>query len=289
MKKSILALSFVLLTSLAQAGSNLVTTDWLEKNSKNADLLLIDMSDGLQYQRFHIPGAINLPYHIINQNVKGVSLSVGQAQLVKILGQIGMTASSHVVIYDDTGGLHAARLFWELEQLGHEKISIVDGGLVKWIRENRPVSAEAPKLKPAKYEPAKTGTSATATLESVKKAETNKTVLLDVRTVEEYLGNPKQKRSGHIPGARWWEWDQGVNFDGGFVMQDRKKLLDSLANVGVKDKSQEVILYCRSGHRASSAYLTLRELGFDKVKLYDGSMKEYGQHKNLPLKTGKEP
>jgi thiosulfate/3-mercaptopyruvate sulfurtransferase len=289
MKKSILALFFLLITSLAQAGSNLVTTDWLEKNSNNADLLLIDMSDGLQYQRFHIPGAINLPYHIINQNIKGVSLSVGQAQLIKILGQIGMTTSSHVVIYDDTGGLHAARLFWELEQLGHEKVSIVDGGLVKWIRENRPVSAEAPKLKPAKYEPAKTGNSATASLESVKKAETNKTVLLDVRSKEEYLGNPKQKRSGHIPGARWWEWDQGVNFDGGFVMQDRNKLLSSLANVGLKDKSQEVILYCRSGHRASSAYLTLRELGFDNVRLYDGSMKEYGQHKNLPLKTGKEP
>lgn len=289
MKKSVLALSFLLISSLVHAGSNLVSTDWLEKNSKNADLVLIDMSDGLQYQRFHIPGAINLPYQVINTQVKGVSLSIGQSQLVKILSQIGITQKSHVVIYDDTGGLHAARLFWELEQLGHEKVSIVDGGLVKWIRENRPISAEVPKLRPAKYEPAKTGNTATADLEQVTKAVDNNTVLLDVRSEEEYLGNPKQPRSGHIPGARWWEWDQGVNFDAGFVMQERNKLLSSLASAGLKDKSQEVILYCRSGHRASSAYLTLRELGFDKVKLYDGSMKEYGQYKNLPLKKGKEP
>jgi len=290
MKKTILALSFLFLANSVLAASNLVTSDWLAKNMNNPEIVLIDMSDGVQYQRFHLADAINLPYSFINKNEKGVSLSIGQNQLVKLLGQIGVSASSHVVLYDDTGGLHAARLFWELEQLGHQKISILDGGLVKWIRENRKVVAEVPKLKPTSYKPAKMGNSATATLDAVNAAvKSDNALLLDVRTEEEYLGNPKHKRSGHIPGAHWWEWDQGVDFDGGFVMQDRNKLLDSLAKAGLKDKKQDVIVYCRSGHRASSAYLTLRELGFENVKLYDGSMKEYGQYKNLPLKMGKEP
>ena len=290
MKKTILVLSFLFIANNVLAGSFLVSTDWLAKNMNKPEIVLIDMSDNLQYQRFHLPGAINLPYHDINKKVKGVSLSIGQSQLVKLLGLIGINASSHVVIYDDTGGLHAARLLWELDQLGHSKVSILDGGLVKWIRENRKVSAAVPKPRPTSYKPAKTGNAATATLDTINTAVKSKNALmLDVRTEEEYLGSPKHKRSGHIPGAHWWEWDQGVNFDAGFVMQDRNKLLDSLGKAGLKDKKQNVIVYCRSGHRASSAYLTLRELGFENVKLYDGSMKEYAQQKNLPLKMGKEP
>lgn len=290
MKKTLLFVVLLFAMSNTMARSLLVSTEWLAKNINNTDLVLIDMSDSFQYQRFHLPGALNLPYQYLNQNIKGVSLSIGQMQLVKLLGLLGINQSSHVILYDDTGGLNASRLYWELEQLGHDKMAIVDGGLVKWIRENRKVSADIPKPKPTSYKPTKTINTATATLDTVSAALKDKrTLLLDVRTKDEYLGNPKYKRTGHIPGARWWEWDQGVDFDGGFVMQDRTKLLDSLANAGLKDKKQNVIVYCRSGHRASSAYLTLRELGFENVKLYDGSMKEYEQHKNMPLNLGEEP
>lgn len=276
--------------NFATAGSSLVSTDWLAKNINKPGILLIDMSDSFQYQRFHLPGSINLPYGYINHQKKGVSLSIGQDKLIKLLGQIGVTQTSHVVVYDDTGGLHASRLFWELEQLGHAKVSILNGGLVKWIREGKKISAKVPSLKKSVYSPTKTGHTATAILENVNPASRDKnTLLLDVRSKEEYLGNKKYKRSGHIPGAKWWEWDQGVDFDSGFVMQKRNKLKNSLARVGLKDKKQSVILYCRSGHRASSAYLTLRELGYENVKLYDASMKEYEKHPALPLKLGKEP
>jgi len=290
MHKILISVSLILFLNSAVARTLLVSTDWLAKNLSSPDIILIDMSDGFQYQRFHLPGAINLPYQFLNQEIKGVSLSIGQGQIVKLLGQLGVSATSHVVLYDDTGGLNASRLYWELEQLGHKKVSILDGGLVKWIREQRKVSAETPKLKPANYIPTKSGNPATASLDDVKAAvQSGKTLLLDVRTQEEYLGNPRYKRSGHIPGANWWEWDQAVDFDGGFTLHEGKRLLESLAGAGLKDKKQDVIVYCRSGHRASSAYLTLRELGFENVKLYDASMKEYEQIPTLPLKLGKEP
>lgn len=272
-----------------QASTRLVDTPWLVSQLRAADLILIDMSDSLQYSRFHLPGAINLPYEYLIQPIRGVSLSIGQARMVELLGQLGVTADKQVVIYDDTGGLHAARLYWELEQMGHARLALLDGGLVKWIREGRPVTGEPPAIKPATYRPARTGTPALASLEDVRQANDRKTRLLDVRTEEEYIGNPQQKRSGHIPGARWWPWDQALDTGNGFTLQNRDALHQALRQAGIDNPQDDVIVYCQSGHRAAHTYFLLRELGFDKVRLYDGSMQEYARQPTLPLKTGKQP
>lgn len=289
--KTTLTLILLLLSNAlwsAQDGAqNLVETDWLAKNLENDNIVLIDMSDGLQYQRFHLPGAINLPYEYLTRSKNKVSLSVGQNQIIKLLGQIGVTQQTHVVAYDDTGGLHASRLLWELEQLNHPKMSLLNGGLVKWIREGRKISHTAPPLKAKTYTPRTTGNKATATLSDVTQAKN--TVLLDVRTPEEYIGNPKYPRTGHIPGARHWQWDQALNIDKGFTLHDNSFLKQELSKAGVTDTKQPITVYCRSGHRAAHTYFTLRQLGFENVKIYDGSMKEYERQKNLPLKLGKEP
>jgi thiosulfate/3-mercaptopyruvate sulfurtransferase len=62
-----------------------------------------------------------------------------------------------------------------------------------------------------------------------------------------------------------------------------------LQKLGVTDKKQPLLVYCRSGHRAAQSYLTLRNLGYENVKLYDGSMAEYSLNKNNPLKKGMLP
>ena len=283
----ILFLISATLWSAQDGAQNLVETDWLAKNLGKPNIVLIDMSDGLQYQRFHLPGAINLPYEYLTKSKNKVSLSVGQKRIIKLLGQIGITQQTHVVAYDDMGGLHASRLLWELEQLNHPKMSLLNGGLVKWIREGRKISYTAPPLKAKTYTPKKMDSKATATLSDVTQAKD--TLLLDVRTPEEYQGNPKYPRTGHIPGARHWQWDQALNIDKGFTLHDNSFLKQELAKAGLTDTKQPVIVYCRSGHRAAHTYFTLRHLGFENVELYDGSMKEYERQKNLPLKLGKEP
>ena len=124
MLKKLLFLSLLITSNLAfSASSILVDVNWLEKNMNSSSVRLIDMSDDTQFQRFHIPGAIHLPYAAINQrNKKGVSLSVGQDHIIKILGFLGIQAKDHIVIYDDMGGLHAGRFFWELEKIGHKSL-----------------------------------------------------------------------------------------------------------------------------------------------------------------------
>lgn len=292
MKKLTLWLIMLLLGLCTRtfAGSLFVDTDWVAKHLQDTDLVLVDMSDNLQYTRFHLPGAINLPYEYLNQSQNKITQSIGSANVVKLLGQLGIQADSNILLYDDSGGLNAARLYWELQQIGHQKVAILNGGLVKWVRERREISGEMHLRKPTQYLPANTDTAASASLNEVKQARAqHKTVLLDVRSEEEYLGDKDYKRSGHIPGAVSWPWDSALNTGQGFTLQSSQTLKETLARVGVTDTQQPIITYCQSGHRAAHTYMTLRALGFTNVKVYDGSMQEYARQPDLPLVLGKQP
>ena len=286
----ILLLSGLLLIAQHAAATTKVTTHWLEQHLHDPDLLLLDMTDDIQYQRFHLPGAVHLPYAALNHtNQQNVTLSVGPERLIKLLGLLGARRESQIVIYDDVGGLNASRLYWELERLGHPRVALLDGGLVKWILEGRKVTNTPVQPASAIYQPAdKPGIANLASLTEIRQLATE-AVLLDVRTQQEYAGDPRQARSGHIPGARWWPWDSTIEFATDFRLKAPAELKQQLHELGITDKNTPIYLYCRTGHRASQTYYVLRQLGFSQVKLYDGSMAEYSQYKELPLTTGMTP
>lgn len=294
--KSLLLTIIILLhfpISTVNASEVIVDTQWLKTNIDSSNLILIDMSDESQYQRFHIKNAIQLPYRILNQTLKNrVSVSIGSRNIVKLLGLLGVTPNSHIVIYDDTGGLHAGRLLWELDRINHKKVSLLDGGLVKWILEGNKVTATPfqPKSKTHYPLPKTLNNKMIASIDDVLPASRSKdTLLIDVRSEEEYIGNVKRRRSGHIPGAKLWSWDNAINFQDQFKFKSSKVLGSELEKIGLTKKSQAVILYCRSAHRASQSYATLRSLGFKNIKIYDGSMKQYEITANAPLTKGLKP
>ena len=128
--------------SSALAAPVFVDGVWLEKQLANPKLVVVDMSDDdTQYLRFHLPGAVRLPYDVLVKERKNdkVKVRLDDAELTRVLGRLGIARDSQVVIYDDMGGLNAARLFWELERLGHREVSVLDGGLVRWILDGRKV------------------------------------------------------------------------------------------------------------------------------------------------------
>lgn len=292
MLKKILFLFLFLNSSFAFSSQTLlVDINWLKKNLNSSSVRLIDMSDSTQYQRFHIPGATHLPYEVINiRNKKDVSFSVGKNQIIKILGLLGIQSQDHVVIYDDMGGLHAGRLFWELEKAGHKNISLLNGGLVKWILAGNKVTADAKSIKATQYVAATSGRKNTTDVEEILSSKfNNKNILLDVRSKEEYVGHPRYPRSGHIPGAKWLEWSDAVDFENAFKIKNQKTLKKQLQQIGISKTDTPITLYCQSAHRASHSYFTLRQLGFKNVKIYDGSMSEYSKIKSAPLIKGITP
>ena len=294
--KKIFILCFTLLilnTASASATPLKVDISWLKKHINDENVVLVDMSsDQTQYQRFHIPGAIYVDYgYLVKKRKKDkVSLRIPDDHLYKILGLLGIKNDSHIVIYDDMGGLNAGRLYWQLERIGHEKVSVVDGGLVKWILEGNKVTNVARERKPVNYSAAvKITTNEVSMQDVIAMIGSDKQTILDVRSKEEYAGSPKYKRSGHVPGARLWSWDDSVDFANGFVLKTDSALEKSLARLDVTDKKKPLVLYCRSGHRAAQSYLVLKQLGFENVRLFDGSMSEYTKNKNAPVQKGLKP
>ena len=283
---SIATLLLLIASASASDNSPLVSTDWLNQHLNDENIAIIDMSDSFQYQRFHIPGAKHLPYNVLNkQNRQRVSYSVGSEIVAKILSQLGVTPQHTVIIYDDTGGLNAARLYWELQRLQHTKVSLLDGGLVKWIREARKISWQQTKFKPASYPVKQTSKPLLAQKSDLKKTS----ILIDVRSKEEYQGHPRQPRSGHIPGAKPFPWNSAVNFEKDFTMKSSSSLKAALGKLGITEPNQEITLYCRSGHRAAHTFFTLKRLGWNNVRVYDGSMAEYELDKSASLKKGNTP
>ncbi len=277
----------------------LVDGRWLESRLDDVRIVIVDMSDDDgQYQRFHIPHAVRLSYQaLLKQHVLGdprkedsphYPVRLDDKELAGLLGRLGITREKYVVAYDDVGGLNAARLFWELERIGHPRVSVLDGGLVRWILDGRKVVNDARKRKPAAYALEAGGRANEASLDDVRAARDKRgALLLDVRSKEEYRGERKDPRSGHIPGAHWWEWDQAVAIDGGFTRREEAALRRLLRNAGLADTRRSVITYCQSGRRAAHTYLTLRSLGFEDVRVYAASMNEYGLLKTEPVKQGK--
>lgn len=275
----------------AKSSPVFVSTQWLEKKLKDPETIVMDMSE--QYERFHIPGAISVPYqHLIAPRKKKEKFSkrISDEVFVKLLGQLGIKRNHTIVIYDDMGGLHAGRMFWHLERIGHPRVSVLDGGLVRWILDGKKVENTPHRRKAAAYGSYKRAMDNEAHLSEIKTiSKSGKAVLLDARTKDEYLGDLRRKKGGHIPGAIWWPWQYSVDFPKGFVIKDSKILQKDLKGLGVNDKKTPLVTYCRSGHRAAQSYLVLRSMGYENVKLFVNSMNEYGSTRSNPLVLGKKP
>lgn len=282
----------LLSASCLAAAPILVDTAWLAEHADDPKIVLIDMTlDPFQYRRFHLPGAQYLPPPALTSKDKfGIKRRISDRQLHTLLGRLGITADTHVVIYDDMGGLEAGRLLWELERIGHERASVLNGGLVKWIREERPIAHDVPPQRRAHYRPGAGGRFNEIDLAGILAARDDPSViLLDVRTPEEYVGKPTEQRSGHIPGARLWPWDQAVDFERAFILKDAESIMHSLRQVGVAGRDAKVVLYCRTGHRSAHTYLALRYLGFEQVQMYPASIVEYAKERPTELRRGPAP
>jgi thiosulfate/3-mercaptopyruvate sulfurtransferase len=261
----------------------LVDPAWLGARLRDPGLRIVDMvTEPEEYQKAHVPGAVYL--HV---NDARVAVPAGGFRLptadegARLLGTLGIGPDTHVVIYDDSGGLHASRLFFTLEVFGHRKVSLLDGGVHGWRRAKLPLTTEIPRVERTEYRPAVRG-DLVASAEWVRDRLGDATVaLVDARTAAEFTGKDRRaKRGGHIPGAVNLEWKQNVRPD--WTFKPRAELRAMYVAKGVTpDKT--VVTYCQTHHRASHSYFVLRLLGYPRLVGYDRSWIEWGNRDDLPL------
>lgn len=249
------------------------------------DWRLVDVRAPKQYAAGHIPGAVNLPIAMLTQTMHGTPGMLAPLTVVtQALGEHGIRRDSRVVIYDNFGALAATRLFWILDYLGHRQVSVLQGGFDDWQGLGYPVNRNTPQLRPTAY----LGTPDPEKLASMSWLATRlkdaNTVLLDARSAAEFGGRVAGhsiERSGHLPGAVNVEWVDNLTTTP-YRFKTAAELRQLYEQAGVK-ADKEIVVYCRTGMRASHTYFVLRLLGYPRVKLYDGSFVEWSADGTLPV------
>lgn len=261
----------------------------LEPLLNTENCLVIDLSTHKQYLQAHIPGAVFLDYaHIVGMNRPYTGLLPEAEAFAHIINSLGITPDTHIIAYDEEGGGKAARLIWTLHAMNHLKASLLNGGLIAWYRESRPINNEAVSSRPnpatQQYKVNFSLQPVVASTEYIKENLGNAQVaLLDARSLEEYNGSARYaEKAGHIPGAQHFEWTRAMNPDANYRLLPKETLQAMLDELGL-GKDREIIVYCQSHHRSALSYLMLRYLGYEKVRGYPGSWSEWGNRADTPV------
>lgn len=266
----------------------LIETDKLASLLSDKDLRIIDVRPAAKYQEGHIPGAVNLNSNDLDQKkANEVQDLAAPAKVAEVLGGLGITDNTKVVLYDDQRTLIATRVYWVLDYLSHKDVAVLNGGYPKWEGEKREVTRAVPRIEKAVFTP-KPDATKIADSQYIKANMGEKSVVFcDARTAGEYEGTDvRAERGGHIPGAKNVNWEDNIVSAETQILKEAARLKELYEQAGVTP-DKEVVTYCQTGVRAAQSYFVLRLLGYDKVRNYDGSWQDWAKDSSLPIEGKK--
>ncbi len=255
---------------------------------------LLDPAAGRKaYARAHIPGA---RYADLDRDLARPPVATeGRHPLPDVdtfvarLGEWGVGAGDTVVVYDEDNSIVAARLWWLLRWVGHERVHVLDGGLAAWQDANLPLESTAPRWAAKTYAPRQTGAMAVVSTDDLPGQQARGGQLVDVRAAPRFRGEqePIDPIAGHVPGARNRPFSANVTETGRFRPAEelRRELLELLEN----RPAETLIAMCGSGVTACHLLLSMDVAGLDVGKLYAGSWSEWIRDASRPIKTGSAP
>ncbi len=265
----------------------LLEPEQLAEHPQNDDLLVIDLCAGNRYVRQHVPGAHALDFTwILHSDPPRLGLLPDAEHLSKVFSSYGLTSETHVVAYDDEGGGRASRLLWTLEVTGHQRYSLLNGGLPAWLHAGLPVESGIRWPNPRQYQ-ARLQTEPVADRDYLlQHLDDPDLIILDARSPAEYRGEKRlAQRGGHIPGAVNLEWAGAMDKQRDNRLKPSAELQAMLAEKGVTADKQ-VVVYCQTHHRSAFSYIMLKSLGYTRIKGYPGSWSEWGNDRDTPVETG---
>ena len=275
---------------------NFCSTGELAAKLGDPDLGVIDGSwhlphtgrlGAVEFRLGHIPGAVFFDIDAIADLDSPLPHMLPKPDaLAKAMSALGLGDGMRFVVYDVLGLYAAARVWWTLRAYGVEEVRILEGGLVKWIAENRPLETGDPHPKPRSFSP-RLNPRFVASLDEVRAAlASGSAQVVDARSAERFRGEAPEPRPGlkrgHIPGS--------FNLPFADVVEHgRLKSVDALKSVFAEHKvdlARPIIATCGSGVSAAILALAAEEAGGEVAGLYDGSWSEWGGRDDCPAATG---
>ena len=251
---------------------------------------LADVAAGeTAYLAGHIPGAVfmhcdrDLSGPMTGRN--GRHPLPDPQRLAARLGALGIGQQTQVVVYDDSQGMIAGRLWWLLRWLGHDRVAVLDGGLQAWLAAGGQIDANIPQPVPAVFVPALRD--ASVDVDYVRSfLETSRMHLIDARSPDRFRGENEtiDPVGGHIPGAVNRFFRDNLQVDGRFkqAAELRAEWLALLAGRA----PEQVVHQCGSGVSACHNILAMEIAGLPGSRLYGGSWSEWCADPQRPVATG---
>lgn len=199
----------------------------------------------------------------------------------------GIGPNTQVVAYDNEAGVFAARLWWTLRWLGHDKVALLDGGLASWRRAKQPLVTEVPDFPPAPFEVNLRESMRVDTGYVLERLGSPEALILDARAPERFAGEEEilDPVGGHIPGAVNRFYFDNLD-DSGVFFKPADELSTEFAAVLGNLAPTQVIQQCGSGVTACHNILAMELAGLRDSKLYAGSWSEWCADPARPTATG---
>lgn len=282
----------------ATAASPLVTASWLAEHLDDPTVRVVQLlyePDVDDYSDGHIPGAHVRFWKTLLWDPLQRQFAT-PAQMAERLGELGVRPTDTLVLYSGRSQ-YAMYGYWVIKVMnGHPDVRVLDGGKKRWTLEGHPLTTEVPVVEPVPYEPQRADRDDST---RISRAEVEAGLgrsgrrLLDARSPEEYRGERVKpapgpdhgaESYGHIPGALNLHARDLLD-PADFTVRPREELEAMFRFVGAApDQADEVVVYCRLSHRASGLWFAMTQLlGWDHVRVYDGSWTEWGSVVGAPV------
>ena len=275
----------------------IVSTDWLSDNIDDPNISIVDASfylpaanrdPKIEFNKCHIPKAVFFDINeIADQSTDLPHMLPDPNQFSEQISNLGISNDTHVICYDTNGGQMAAmRAWWTFRVFGHNRVSVLNGGLPKW--QNECLETSRLPIKPSKkIYLAKYNKHLVMNIEEIiKNIKTQKYQIVDARSEGRYSGKEPEPRiglrSGHIPDAINLPFENLFDPTNFMTIRSADEILAIIKKAGI-DPLKPIISSCGSGVTAAPLVLALYLLGHSEAAIYDGSWTEWAGRTDTPI------
>ncbi len=280
-----------------QRSQVLVDSEWLADYAYYPDVHILELGRSRnEFEQGHIPGAKHIDWQVDITDPEQPERYVLPPQEVfeQLMSRLGISSGSSIVLYDSMSNRAAVRMYWTLKYYMHDSVKVLDGGLTAWQQAGYSLSDEPVKVEEqSQYQVESLNERLLAdSLYVFSNLQDRRHSLVDARPFTQFIGQEPGKvshrdnylqRLGHISGAHSVPWEDHLQMDGAF-----KSTEDLLALYAAHDIHREntLITYANDGLDAAMPWFVLHELlGYQDVRLYDGSLVEWADREDRPMST----